>query len=239
MYETLSEAEDALQGAALGVGSSKLALVKILRVIQHDKLYVDARNEKDEEVNSFGEYLKLNADTFKRISGMGKQQLERSIKSYVIFGDTLDFPDDILLDMGEHFLLLAEAANVNADLELYDLNGVSVYGGRLLGQQELTATAHDLMESVHNDDTRWLVKDTRKLVDEIIGKTTAESAVWFADSYTTLNADGSTSINIAKLNWTCDGDLIEFHTDRTFTLDEYHKFTKRGHITTNDNNAGF
>jgi hypothetical protein len=231
-YRTLSSAESALEEATTTVGAVKLAVVKIVGCIRERELYKQYRNpQTDQECKSLDEYLKLRNDQLQRVSGMGGRTIMRRYKAYSLLCEQLDYPDDIFLDLGEHAVILSEAANTDRDLLLQEQDAESPHGGRYLGYSAYRELVEATRLAVAGGE--WKVKDTKTEVNAILGKKTEEKPEWFAECHTVFGDEDDPSaerVRVDRLGWLCEGVLIEFELKGTVDYETLRLFASRSHI---------
>jgi hypothetical protein len=229
-FPTLAAAEEALQHTQFGIGAAKLEVVKIVGRIREDELFTELVNPRTgKPCGSLDDYLKLKNEDLKRVAGMGGRHVLRHLKAYICFVEELDFPEDWFLDMGEHLIVLAEAANTGRDLILRDMNEPSPHGGEYLGRSALREEALAVTQAVQGGE--WKVKDTKALVNDRLGKQAKSTGEWYALCSRDLTDPAVERVKIETLTWDHDGQpFARFTCDARWTYDEIRLFASKERV---------
>lgn len=203
-FATIEQAEQAIKAAAGSLGEQKLDVVRIVAEIRHDELWKEAINpETQKKFTGFIPWLKSRAQWLEEAAGMGARQLQRHLKAYLCFVDTLDMPEEFLLKAGEHALILAEVANTGTDLTLRPDDIPNKTGGQLLGEASLKQHFGELMHQLDTNPA-WKIKNTKQMVADVKGRLDKPTAEW------SINATREDDlVHVDTVSFVFDGKVIE------------------------------
>ena len=225
-YSSLVEAEAALHDAQMSIGDRKLAVAQIVKSIRAGRLFTEHMSQKTgQNATTLDEYLIDRSDDFRRLTGLGPRAIRTLLKVSILFIDELDIPEDLVLQLGEHATILAAVANMGRDLVLKDDDAPTKTGGTLLGRYAFLAQVRQVLELVSQG--QWRVRDTKELVDSLIGKASTTKGSWRAEAIPI----GDSHARIQRLVWEDgDGTLRTFLNDDLWLLDDLAAFATQSKV---------
>lgn len=185
-FVDLDTAEQELFASFSEEGNQKLRQIKLIWMIQERNLYRQRLTNDGEPMVSMGMYLKSIAPQLRAISGSKERSLKSWLTKYRIYELQLDKSDDWLLEMGAHAeLLLPAASRHDATCTLLDADQELESGGKRLGKEKFISLVEDIASKVAASksgipEQSWGTRDTKDVVDEIIGRVDEKVRMEFA-----------------------------------------------------------
>lgn len=179
-FASLDDAEDALYGLMEQGESLRVSQMRVLDAIREQQLYTERANPKTgEPFGSMEEYIPYLIKSTVAFGTTAPRTIKNWLTCWRVYHGQLGYdPDTLVQNISHAEVLLPAAARSTKTLALSPEDEPLDTGGKKLGRPQFERLVEEIFQKVQDqianpgvDELKWPVSETRKRVQEILGRT--------------------------------------------------------------------